>query len=298
MKQMISKLLFYLIIKPLSWLPFRVLYVISDGLAFLLFSVIGYRKKVVLSNLRRSFPKKSEKEIQQIAKKFYKHLSDIIVESVKFFSISKKEALKRLHVINPEVIDAFAEKGQSVILVGGHYSNWEIIAISLDLKIKHQTVALFSKLTDPFFNKVMLKTRSRYGIKMVTTKDSGRFFEEDSKANTATVFGADQSPTYNKNVIWTTFLHQETAIAYGTERYAKKYNYPVIYGAIQRVKRGHYSFELSLITDTPNDTPHGFISVEHTRRLEAQINADPTNWLWTHKRWKRKRKEGEELTFF
>jgi len=291
-----SRILFYVVIKPISLLPFWVLYGISNFLSFVLFHIVGYRKKVVVTNLSNSFPDKSDKEINAIAKQFYKHLADIIVESVKFFSISKQQALKRLTVKNPELIDAFAEKGQSVILVGGHYSNWEIIAISLDLKIKHQTVALFSKLTDPFFNKVMLSSRSKYGIKMVTTKDSSKFFEEESVNNTATVFGADQSPTYNKNVIWTTFLNQETAIAFGTERYAKKYNYPVVYGAIQREKRGHYSFEMSLITDNPSETPHGFISLDHTKRLEQQINADPAYWLWTHKRWKRKRKEGEELT--
>ena len=251
-----------------------------------------------MRNLKASFPEKSDTEIKDIATRFYKHLADLIVESVKFFSISKKQALKRLHVVNPELIDAYAKKGQSVILVGGHYCNWEIIAIALDLNIQHQTVALFSKLKDPFFNKVMLQSRTKYGIKMVTTKDSARYFEEDSRNNTATVFGADQSPTYNKNVIWTNFLNQETAIAFGTERYAKKYDYPVIYGAINRVKRGHYSFELSLITETPNDTPHGFISIEHTRRLEQQIITEPSNWLWTHKRWKRKRRDDEAITTF
>ena len=249
-----------------------------------------------MRNLKASFPNKSDQEIKAIATKFYRHLADLIVESVKFFSISKSQALKRLDVINPELIDAYAAKGQSVILVGGHYCNWEIIAIALDLKINHQSVALFSKLKDPFFNKVMLQSRTNYGIKMVTTKDAARYFEEDSRENTATIFGADQSPTYNKNVIWTEFLNQETAIAFGTERYAKKYDYPVIYGAINRVKRGHYSFKLSLITDKPNETPYGFISVEHTRRLEKQIIAEPSNWLWTHKRWKRKRKEEEQLT--
>ncbi|MFT5512791.1 MAG: KDO2-lipid IV(A) lauroyltransferase [Bacteroidia bacterium] len=293
---MLSKLLFYLVIKPLSWLPFGVLYIVSDVLSFTLFHIIGYRKKVVLTNLTNSFPDKSEKEINKIAKNFYKNLGDLIVESVKFFSISKKQALKRLHLVNPKLLNQYAVKGQSVILVGGHYCNWEIIAISLDLHIKHQTVALFSKLTNAFFNDVMLESRGRYGIKMVTTKDANRFFEEESSHTTATVFGADQSPTYNKNVIWTRFLQQDTAIAFGTERYAKKYNYPVIYGNIQRTKRGHYSFEVSLITDKPNETEHGYISVEHTKRLEKQILENPANWLWTHKRWKRKRKEDEQLS--
>ncbi len=293
---MMSKALYYLVIKPLSWLPFSLLYLLSSFLYVVLYKLVGYRKKVVIRNLTASFPDKSDAEINQIVSRFYKHLSDLIVESVKFFSISKRQALQRLHVINPELIDDYADKGQSVIIVGGHYCNWEIIAIALDLNIKHQSVALFTKQNDVFFNKVMLESRTKFGIKMVTTKDSARYFEQESRDNTAIIFGADQSPTYNKNVVWTHFLNQETALAFGTERYAKKYDYPVLYGAIQRTKRGHYSFELSLITDKPNETAHGFISIEHTRRLEKQILDEPSNWLWTHKRWKRTRKEGESIT--
>ncbi|MFT5725582.1 MAG: KDO2-lipid IV(A) lauroyltransferase [Bacteroidia bacterium] len=290
---MLSRLLFYLVIKPISLLPFSILYGISNFLFFVLYGIIGYRKEVVTRNLQQSFPEKSTTEINEVAKQFYKHLADIIVESVKFFSISKGQALKRFEVKNPEVLDAFADKGQSVIIVGGHYSNWEIIAISLDLFIKHQTVALYSKLSNDFFNGVMLKSRGRYGIKMVTTKDSGRYFKEESGQTTATVFGADQSPTHNKNVIWTTFLNQETAIAFGTERYATQFNYPVVYGAIQRTKRGHYNFELSLITDDPSKMAHGEITLAHANMLEKQIKADPAYWLWTHKRWKRKKKQDE-----
>ncbi len=255
----------------------------------------GYRKKVVFQNLRNSFPDKSEQEIKHIARKFYRHLNDLIIEGVKNFSISEKSACKRMKVLNPELLNAFADKNQSVILVGGHYNNWELLAIALDSQVKHQTVGLFTKLTNAFFNKVVLSSRSKYGIQMIPTKQASRFFTEDSSNNTATLFGADQSPTYSKNVIWTTFLNQETAVAFGTERYAKQYDYPVIYGKIEKVKRGHYTFEMEVITDQPNSLDYGAISIEHTQRLEKQILREPAYWLWTHKRWKRKRKPEEEV---
>jgi KDO2-lipid IV(A) lauroyltransferase len=289
----VSQLLYYLIIKPLSLLPFWVLYRISDLAFVVMYHGIGYRKKVVFQNLRNSFPDKSEGEIKQIARKFYRHLTDIIIESVKLFSISEEQAVKRMKVLNPEVMDAYADKNQSVILVGGHYNSWEMLAVGLDSQVKHQTVGLYSKLTNAFFNKVMLSSRSKYGIQMVTTKNAARFFSDESANNTATLFGADQSPTHNKNVIWTTFLNQETAVAFGTERYSKKYNYPVLYGIINKVKRGHYTFEVEVVTDNPQDEDHGFISIEHTKRLEQQIIQEPAYWLWTHKRWKRKRNEDE-----
>lgn len=286
---MFTKILFYGVIKPLSYLPYSVLYGISNVLYLVFYHVVGYRKKVVLTNLTNSFPDKSKKEIEQIAKAFYKHFADLIVESVKLFSVSKKSISQRFTVNNPEVLDAFAEKNQSIILVGGHYNNWEMLAVGINHQIKHQSVGLYTKLSNPFFEKMMLASRSKYGLRMVRTKQTARYFEEDSADNTATIFGADQSPTHNKNVYWTTFLNQETAVAFGTERYAKKYNYPVLFGAIHKEKRGHYSFDVELITDNPVDTPDGFITEQHTRMLENQINQEPAYWLWTHKRWKRKK---------
>ncbi len=288
-----SKLLFYLIIKPLSLLPFGILYIISDFLYVVLYYVIGYRKKVVEQNLTNSFPTKTKDEIKIITKLFYRHLADLIIESVKLFSISQKEISKRFVVTNPEIIDQFSNQNRSVILVGGHFNNWEILAVGIDQQIKHQSVALYARLSNAFFEKVMLSTRGIFGLRMVTTKNTVRYFADDSPNNTATIFGGDQSPTHNKNVIWTHFLNQETAVAFGTEKYASKYNYPVIYGGITKVKRGYYSFKLTLITDQPNQMEHGWITTEHTRILETQILEKPEFWLWTHKRWKRKRKPEE-----
>ena len=287
---MFTKILFYGVIKPLSYLPYPILYGISNFLYVVFFYVVGYRKNVVLNNLQNSFPNKTTTEINTIAKGFYKHFADLIVESVKLFSISQKNISKRFTVNNPEVLNAYADSKQSIILVGGHYNNWEMLAVGIDHQIKHQSVGLYTKLSNPFFEKMMLESRSKFGLRMVRTKQTSRYFEEDSANNTVTIFGADQSPTYNKNVYWTTFLNQETAVAFGTERYAKKFNYPVLFGSIHKVKRGYYSFDVQLITENPLETEDGYITEQHTRMLENQINQEPSYWLWTHKRWKRKRK--------
>ena len=288
-----SKVLFYLILKPLSLVPYWILYGISNFLAFVFYYLVPYRKKVVLQNLKNSFPNKSEKEINEICKKFYSHLCDLIVESVKLFSISNEQILKRFKVNNPEILQPYFDRGQSLIIVGGHYNNWEMLAAGIDQQVPHDTVGLYSKLSNAFFDDKMKSSRSAFGLRMVTSKDSFVYFKEKHDIPRMTIFGADQSPTYSKSVYWTTFLNQETAVALGTERFAKKYDIPVIYATINKEKRGHFSLDISILCESPQHTKEGEITTLHTRKLEEQILAQPEYWLWTHKRWKRKRKENE-----
>ncbi len=211
------------------------------------------------------------------------------MESIKLFSISKNQIAERFIVNNPEIIQLYFDQGKDILIVGGHYNNWEMLAAGIDQQVPYDTIGLYSKLTNAFFDKKMKESRSAFGLRMVTTKDSFAYFKEEHTTPRMTIFGADQSPTYSKSVHWTTFLNQDTAVALGTERFAKKYNLPVVYGAINKVKRGHYTLDISVLTDTPTDTAEGKITELHTKRLEQQILAQPEYWLWTHKRWKRKR---------
>ena len=243
----------------------------------------------MLQNLTNSFPDKSEQEIKELARKFYAHLCDLIVESVKLFSISEEEIAQRFKVNNAEILQPFFDAGKSVIIVGGHYNNWEMLASGIDSQVPHDSVALYSKLSNAFFDDKMKSSRSKFGLRMVTTKDSFTYFKEKHDVPRMTIFGADQSPTYNKSVHWTTFLSQDTAVALGTERFSKKYNLPVVYGAINKEKRGYYSLDISVLCDNPTATSDGEITELHTKKLEEQILAKPEYWLWTHKRWKRVR---------
>ena len=288
-----SKILFYLILKPISYLPYWLLYGFSDFLSFVFYNLIPYRKKVVLSNLRNSFPNKTEREIKTICRAFYRHLTDLIVESIKLFSITQKQLDKRFVVNLPGALPSYFQKGQDVIIVGGHYNNWEMLASGLHQQVPHDVVALYSKLNNAFFDRKIKESRSAFGLRMVTTKDSFAYFTEEHTTPRMTVFGADQSPTYSKSVLWTNFLNQDTAVALGTERFAKKYNLPVLYGSIHKAKRGHYTLDIDVLFDEPNQTDEGEITKAHTQKLEEQILAHPEFWLWTHKRWKRVRKENE-----
>lgn len=287
-----TPILYYLVIKPLSLLPWWGLYVLSDTLYWILYKVFRYRVKIVQQNLTKSFPNKTDQEIRQLRRRYYRHFCDIMVESIKIFSISGEDAKKRFVVINPEILKPYFDQGRSVIIAGGHYNNWEMLAVGLDSYIDHQSVAIYHRLGNKFMNDKALKSRSKYGLKMVSRQEVKDFFAHN-KELTATLFGADQSPSIAKNVYWMEFLNQETAVMFGVEKFALETNSPVIFGGIEKVKRGHYEFTLEVLINDPSLAKHGEITEAHTKRLEKQIIADPQYWLWTHKRWKRKRKAGE-----
>ena len=286
----VNLVIYYLFIIPISLLPFRVLYLVSDFLYFVLYRMAGYRTAVVRSNLEHSFPEKSAFEIKEIEKAYYHHLCDVVVETFKSFSIGEKEILKRMVVENPELPDQYFYEGRSVLLAGGHYNNWEWIATSLEQQIKHKTFALYTPLSNKFFEKKMQQTRGKFGLTMVSIKKTAAFFEEYKNIPTATIFGIDQSPRNPDRCYWMDFLNQETGVLFGLEKYAKEYNYPVLFCAISKIKRGYYTVRFSLVTDQPQESPHGSIIEDTTQRLEQQIIAHPEYWLWSHKRWKHKRK--------
>lgn len=216
-----------------------------------------------------------------------------MVESFKIFSITEDEARSRFVVKNPEILKPYFDQGRSVLIAGGHYNNWEMLAVGVDMYIQHQSVAIYHKLGNVFMNNKALESRGKYGLHMVARQDVKDYFAQ-TKELTATIFGADQSPSIAKKVYWMQFLNQETAIMFGVEKFAKEKNSPVIFGGIQKVKRGHYEFTMEVLIDDPSKVEHGEITEAHVKRLEQQIVADPQYWLWTHKRWKRKRKSEDQ----
>jgi len=284
-----SYLLYYLVIIPISLIPFPLLYLLSDFLFIVFYSILGYRKKIVVGNISKSFPENSKQEINEITKLFYKHFCDVIVESLKSFTISDAQISKRMILKNPELLNSYYDKKQSVILAGGHYNNWEWIAVALDKQMKHQSIAIYKTLSNKFFDEKMRSTRGKFGLLMVSTKLVAETFSKFKNELTATIFAIDQSPSNPKKCYWMNFLNQDTPVLFGTEKFAKDYNQPVLFGTITKVKRGFYQIEFQTVTDHPTNTEHGFITEKTTKLLEAEIIKAPQYWLWTHRRWKHKR---------
>jgi KDO2-lipid IV(A) lauroyltransferase len=253
-----------------------------------MFKIIGYRKDVVFSNIKNSFPEKSNDDLVIIMSNFYHHLCDIIFESIKGFTISEKELKKRLVIKNPELSNNYFNKGKSIIFVGGHYNNWEICAQACPMYSDHKCYAIYKPLSNIFLNKKIFFSRSKYGLKLIPMNQTKKSFE-DSDISKAIIFGSDQNPSNPKRAYWLKFLNQDTGVLFGVEKYAKEYNWPVIFVSITKVKRGFYEVTYSLVTDSPTELPHGEITENFTKRLEDDIINQPQYWLWSHKRWKHKK---------
>jgi len=288
-----SRILYYFIIKPLSFVPLSILYYLSDLIFFFVYHVTGYRKSVVTANLKNSFPEKTDAEIETIQKAFFIHFCDIIVESIRLFSMPLEELKQRFKIINTEILDNYYSEGRSVILVGGHYNNWEIAAMGFDISVPHHAIGIYTPLNDKFFDKKFGESRTKYGVEIITKSMVPRSFISNKNKLTMTIFGADQSPTYSKQIHWMTFLNQETAVFLGTESFAVKYNYPVVFIRIDKTKRGYYEGVLEVLDENPGSSKKGEITEAHTKCLEKIIMEKPEFWLWSHKRWKRKMTEEE-----
>lgn len=258
----------------------------------MVYYVFGYRKRVVIENLKRSFPEKSEGEIKKITKQFYLHFCDVILETLKLLTISKENFRKRF-TYDSTALKTFAhfeEKGQSIIGVMGHCGNWEWGAISYPAYFKHLITGVYHPLSSKNFDALMLKLRSRFGGNITPMNKVYKELLTLRQKNTPTLLGliADQTPP-PESAYWTTFLNQDTPVFNGTEKIARKFNYPVVYVPVYKIKRGYYKMSAVVITENPSEMHEGLISELHTRALEKNILEQPYIWLWSHRRWKHKK---------
>jgi Kdo2-lipid IVA lauroyltransferase/acyltransferase len=286
-------ILFYIgwgVIWAISLLPLRILYIISDGLYFLIYKVFKYRKNVVFKNLRNSFPEKDEKELNEIAKKFYHHFCDLLVETVKLWNLPKKEALKRIKWVDIDLIRKYYDEGKSLLVVCGHYGNWEA-SYQIGLLTKHLPLPVYKPLTNKYVDKQLLKSRTRYKAEPVPMNNIFRKLVQYKKENvpTLTALVSDQTPLRSEIQYWTKFLNQDTALFLGVEKMAKKFNYPVLYLWMDKPKRGFYNIYCRTLHDNPKETADHEITEMHVRALEEDIKRQPELWLWSHRRWKHKR---------
>ncbi|WP_107039836.1 lysophospholipid acyltransferase family protein [Brumimicrobium mesophilum] len=283
---MFSAFAYYVFIYPLSLLPLRVMYLFTDFFYLLLISVIPYRRSVVRGNIERSFPEKSTKEKRKIERQFYRHLTDLLAEGAKNLSISEKQLLKRFKVENPEIMEELYAKNKDVLLVSGHYNNWEWLITGQNLLFKHQAVGIGMPLSNGFWDKKLNARRSRFGMKVIHAKIVHEFLKSNS-ATISTLILADQSPGNSKKCYWMEFLNQTSGIIFGPEMLANQYDQAVVYFSLHKVKRGHYSMQLKEITSTPRELEYGEITERFAHLLEETINEAPQYWIWSHKRWKR-----------
>lgn len=271
----------------ISLLPFFAIYAFARFVYFFLYYVFGYRKKVVLKNLSNSFPEKSPKEIDSIAKKFYMHFCSTFLESIKLLSASGKQMRKRFKVKNPEVINQCYDEGQSLILYGAHFGNWEWMTL-MPLFSKFKFMPFYQRQSSSYFDRLMVINRERFGSVCVESQSGFKSLVKHSRDDirTFTYVIGDQSPMSKSTKHWTTFLNQETAFLVGADRMAKKVKQKIFYAHTLQPKRGHYNIEFIEIPMGEEDINP---VTKYAQLLEGNIKAQPELWLWSHKRWKLKK---------
>lgn len=275
----------------LFWLvPFPVLYLLSDGLAFLLQHVVGYRKKVIFENLSKAFPEKSAAEIRQITRATYRNLTDVTLETIKSYATPLAEIRHRCRVTNPEIVAEYLDRGQSVILAGSHNGNWEYAGLTMPEGLDGRLFGVYKPLSNKVINAYGNEKRSRGKLMLVAMDDVVGLIRKQKNAEArAYMLIADQSPSSRKRAHWVTFFGQETASLPGVDVLSRTFGMPVFSYRIDRIRRGYYILTYQPLWPDPSTAQEGDITRAYTIRLEEEIRSKPENWLWSHKRWKMRR---------
>lgn len=293
--QLLVFILAYPILWLLSILPYRLFYLFSDFVFFLVFHVFGYRKKVVRENLQLVFPNSSEKEIKRIQKDFFKHMCDVFLEMVKTMNLSKEDVKKRYHITNVEVIQKI-EKEKSILLPCSHYANWEWNT-SLNLYVKSKGYAVYQKVGNTYFDTLIRDFRSRWNTTLITTQETAKTVVRNQKENIKAIYGmvSDQSPQVSRAQYWDKFMGVTVPVHNGTEILARKLDLAVVFLKVSKVKRGYYQAELIPITLSGKNTEANEITKKFIALAEQQIHERPEHYLWSHKRWKHRNKVPKEF---
>jgi KDO2-lipid IV(A) lauroyltransferase len=270
----------------LSLLPFRVIYLLSDGVYILLYYVIGYRKKMVFTHLTHTFPEKTPQEIEALSKKFYHNFCDVWFEMIKIFSMSKSEASKRMKC-DFTLMEEYYKTGKSIQIVGGHFMNWEYLTVCLPQFQSYKVLAIYMPLSNKAIDKLVFNLRSKFGMVMLRAGNMAKEMLGWHEKQYMMVVGADQSPSNPEATFWLEFCNRPTGFIKGPWIRAIRQGQPHIYLQIRKPKRGYYEFKAIPFEDLPSKRGTEEIALKFTKMLEADIREAPELYLWTHNRWKK-----------
>ncbi len=288
------QLLLYILVYPILWcismLPFRILYLFSDFVYWIVYYIIGYRKKTVRENLALTFPNLSEKERLEIEKKFFHHMCDMFLEMIKTMTISEAEINKRYKFTNLEVYLDLEKKQKSIALMCAHYASYEW-AVSMNFYINYKGYGIYKKINNTYFDKLVHDIRSKFKAYLITTKDTIPEISKNYKEKNLSVYGfaSDQSPKLSSVFHWQKFMGIEVPVHTGAEMLAKKYDMNVIFLRTKKVKRGFYEASFEILSEDAKNVPNYEITDHFLKFVEQQIYEAPQYYLWTHKRWKHRR---------
>ena len=281
----------------ISYLPFWILYRLSDLMYLIVRYAVKYRYKVITQNLVNAFPEKSEKEIAGIRNRFYRHFCDMLFESLKMYSISEKQIEKHIQFKGYKKSYEFFEQGKSIIILASHYNNWEWCS-SVQVKVNHLILMIYNPIRGNYaMEKFLLHSREKWGGKCIPVHQTARsIFSYNKKGQlTGAWLAADQTPPANSE-FWTIFMNQETPFFSGPEKIAHATNQPIFFQHVKKTGRGKYVAEYTLLCENPQEMEQKDILLTYIRKTEEIIRKEPAYYLWSHRRWKHQRPEGIELT--
>jgi KDO2-lipid IV(A) lauroyltransferase len=275
-----------MILRWISRLPLPALYKVSDLLYYICYYLIRYRRQVVYQNLLKAFPEEDPGRIEKIMKQFYRNFCDFIIEALKSITISESELEKRVIIKGKELIESYFVKGQSVIVLTSHQFNWEWLLLASSLQLSAPLNPVYKLLNNKYFNDLMLSIRSRFGSNPIEMQET--LIQIVKRKQTTNAFGllADQTPLVDADKYWSKFLNQDTAFFVGSERIAHLTKYPVLFVGMKKIKRGYYEISYEPLAEPPYQKNDHVIMDTYIQRAEALIRENPSEWLWSHRRWK------------
>lgn len=290
------KLFVYIATYPILWLisklPFFLFYKMSDVFYFIVYHIVGYRKRTVWNNLKLVFPKKSDVELKQIQRKYYSHMCDMFLEMIKSLTITGKQMQKRFVITNAGVVNELAKKNKSIIMLCSHYASWEWMTV-LGTQIDIETYGVYQKIVNPYFDRLVRRIRAKFNAKLMTAGQATGIIVNNQKNNVLAIYAmvSDQSPSWRRAKYWRDFMGIKSPVFTGAENLAKRYDLTVIYLKVKKVKRGHY--EATLVPVCEDSTKAGSFEItdKYLDILEGQIKDTPEYYLWTHRRWKHRNKQ-------
>ncbi len=283
----IAFILLFPIILIISLLPFPLLYLLSDIISFFLFHFTGYRRAMIRKNILLSFPNKSEIERLKIERSFYTNMCDVFLEMFKSISISLKTINNRFKINNIDLLTQFPKNKRSVIIMCGHYASYEWI-LFLGKKFESYTYGIYTPLSNIYFDNLVKRIREKHDAFLISRYHILETIKEHNKKNHTAVYGfaADQSPYPSEKTYWRLFMGNKVPVFTGAERIARDFDMAVVYADIKRVKRGYYEVDFKLISDYPRKTKENEITDLFFNMLEKTIKIDPSQYLWSHNRFK------------
>lgn len=256
---------------------------------FFLHYIFRYRYEVIYKNLSNSFPEKTTSEKTAIIKKYYWFLTDLMAENLKAMTISDSEIEQRVTYKNIELIEELVAKNKSISILTAHYGNFEWMLMTINKHLPLQVFSFYNYIANPYFRDEIINNRTRNGLKLLLTNEAYDFYKNPIEKIYANIFASDQSPSNLKNVYWTDFLNQDTAFLTGAARYSQMHDTAIVYMSIAQTSRGYYEISFKKILDNAHEHSRDEIMKLYVSALETQIKQQPEYWLWSHKRWKKKR---------